>query len=179
MAGSVIRQKVCHGLAPSVEAACSWSSPISWSTGSTSRTTKGSVTKIVARIMPGRPKITLKPARSRPQSQRRGHAEDDVDRHRDRDDEQRQVEGRLGGRGGDRREELGQAGREGAPQDDGDRDADQREEVAEGDHTQRQAGAAGDLHESLSSRRWVRPDRIRSTRRVTKAMASRATDTAA
>ena len=40
-------------LAPSVAAACSCSVPISRSTGTTSRTTNGSETKIVARTMPG------------------------------------------------------------------------------------------------------------------------------
>ena len=49
----MIRQKVCHQFAPSVCAACSCSSPISCSTGTTSRTTNGSETKIVARIIPG------------------------------------------------------------------------------------------------------------------------------
>ena len=53
-----MRQKVCHQLAPSVRAACSCSSPISCSTGTTSRTTKGSVTKIVASTIPGTAKVT-------------------------------------------------------------------------------------------------------------------------
>ena len=61
MAGSVIFQKVCHGEAPSVEAACSCSSPISRSTGTTSRTTNGSETNTVASTMPGSAKITWKP----------------------------------------------------------------------------------------------------------------------
>ena len=39
--------------APSVDAACSCSSPISRSTGTTSRTTNGSETKIVARTIAG------------------------------------------------------------------------------------------------------------------------------
>ena len=55
------RQKVCHGEAPSVAAACSCSVPISRSTGTTSRTTNGSETKIVARIIPGVEKITWMP----------------------------------------------------------------------------------------------------------------------
>ena len=50
--GSVTRQKVCQPLAPSVDAACSWSSPISWSTGTTSRTTNGSETNAVAIAIP-------------------------------------------------------------------------------------------------------------------------------
>ena len=54
IAGSVTFQKVCQGEAPSVFAASSWSVPISWRTGITSRTTNGSETKIVARTMPGR-----------------------------------------------------------------------------------------------------------------------------
>src|SRR6478736_3222902 len=69
MAGRVIRQNVCHPEAPRVAAACSCSSPISWSTGSTSRTTKGMVTKIVASTMPGSPKMTLKPRASTPPNQ--------------------------------------------------------------------------------------------------------------
>ncbi len=48
------RKKVCSGPAPSVAAACSCSVPISRSTGIVSRTTNGSETNIVARIMPGR-----------------------------------------------------------------------------------------------------------------------------
>ena len=46
---------------PSVDAACSCSVPISRSTGTTSRTTNGSETKIVARIIPGTEKITWIP----------------------------------------------------------------------------------------------------------------------
>ena len=53
-----MRQKVCAREAPSVAAASSCSSPISCSTGSTSRTTNGSVTKIVASTIPGSEKIT-------------------------------------------------------------------------------------------------------------------------
>ena len=48
-----MRQNVCQPEAPSVAAACSCSSPISCSTGATSRTTNGSETKIVASTMPG------------------------------------------------------------------------------------------------------------------------------
>ena len=62
MAGSVIRQKACQRDAPSVAAACSWSSPTSRSTGATSRTTNGSVTKIVASRMPGKLKRICTPA---------------------------------------------------------------------------------------------------------------------
>jgi hypothetical protein len=47
--------------APSVAAACSWSVPISRSTGITSRTTNGSETKIVASTMPGVEKTTRMP----------------------------------------------------------------------------------------------------------------------
>ncbi len=50
--GSVIRQNVCQPEAPSVAAACSCSSPISTSTGATSRTTNGSETNTVASTMP-------------------------------------------------------------------------------------------------------------------------------
>ena len=46
-------RKVWKRDAPSVQAASSWSVPTSRSTGITSRTTKGSVTKIVARTIPG------------------------------------------------------------------------------------------------------------------------------
>src|SRR5579859_6777777 len=62
MPGIVIRQNTWSGEAPSVNAACSWSVPISRSTGSTSRTTSGSVTKMVARTSPGRANITCTPA---------------------------------------------------------------------------------------------------------------------
>ena len=51
------RKKVWSGPAPSVAAACSCSVPISRSTGIVSRTTKGSDTNIVARIMPGTEKM--------------------------------------------------------------------------------------------------------------------------
>ncbi len=51
--GSVIRQNVCQPEAPSVCAACSCSVPISRSVGTTSRATKGSVTKIVAITIEG------------------------------------------------------------------------------------------------------------------------------
>ena len=51
--GSVIRQKVCQPEAPSVWAACSCSSPISRSVGTTSRATNGSETKIVASTIAG------------------------------------------------------------------------------------------------------------------------------
>ena len=61
MDGSVIRQKVCHQPEPSVAAASSWSVPSSCSTGSTSRTTNGRVTKTLASTMPGRPKMILNP----------------------------------------------------------------------------------------------------------------------
>ena len=54
IAGSVTRKKVWNGPAPSVAAACSCSVPISRSTGIVSRTTNGSETNMVARIMPGR-----------------------------------------------------------------------------------------------------------------------------
>jgi len=54
----VIRQKVWRPLAPRLRAACSWSSPISVRTGTTSRITSGSATKQVAMIMPGVLKMT-------------------------------------------------------------------------------------------------------------------------
>ena len=61
MLGRVIRQNVCGALAPRLRAACSWSSPISWSTGTTSRITSGRATKQVAMIMPGESKMTWQP----------------------------------------------------------------------------------------------------------------------
>src|SRR6478609_4152501 len=61
MDGSVMRQNVCHHWAPSVEDASSWSVPSSCSTGSTSRMTNGTVTKMLANTMPGNPKMILKP----------------------------------------------------------------------------------------------------------------------
>ena len=59
-----MRQNVCQPPAPSVAAACSCSSPISLSTGVTSRTTNGSETKIVASTIPGTEKITWMTAES-------------------------------------------------------------------------------------------------------------------
>src|SRR6476660_5700783 len=61
MDGSVMRQNVCHHWAPSVEDASSWSVPSSCSTGSTSRMTNGTVTKMLASTMPGKPKMILNP----------------------------------------------------------------------------------------------------------------------
>src|SRR5205085_758346 len=62
IAGSVMRRKVAKPDAPRVAAACSCSVPISRSTGTTSRTTNGSETKIVASTIPGSEKITWMPA---------------------------------------------------------------------------------------------------------------------
>ena len=61
MDGKVIRQNVCHQPEPSVAAASSCSVPTSCSTGWTSRTTNGKVTKVLARTIPGKPKMILKP----------------------------------------------------------------------------------------------------------------------
>ena len=61
MDGSVIRQNVCHHVEPRVAAASSWSVPNSCRTGSTSRMTKGSVTKMLASTMPGSPKMIFSP----------------------------------------------------------------------------------------------------------------------
>ena len=61
IAGRVTRRNVWNGEAPSVAAACSCSMPISRSTGTTSRTTNGSETKIVTRIIPGSAKTTWIP----------------------------------------------------------------------------------------------------------------------
>ena len=58
IAGSVTRQNVWQPLAPSVRAACSCSSPISRSVGTTSRATNGSDTKIVAITIAGVAKRT-------------------------------------------------------------------------------------------------------------------------
>ena len=57
----LIRQNVCHQPDPKVAAASSWSVPSSCSTGSTSRITNGTVTKMLASTMPGNPKMILKP----------------------------------------------------------------------------------------------------------------------
>src|SRR5690349_3688701 len=61
MDGRVMRQNVCHQLDPSVAAASSWSVPISCNTGSTSRITNGTVTKMLANTMPVKPKTILRP----------------------------------------------------------------------------------------------------------------------
>ena len=85
----MIRQNTCQPRAPSVLAACSWSMPSSSSTGSTSRTTNGSETKIVASIMPGTEKITdgrAEPAVLAPDEDQR--EADDHRRHREREVDQ-------------------------------------------------------------------------------------------
>jgi hypothetical protein len=64
IAGSVILRKVEIGEAPSVHAASSCSVPISLSTGTTSRTTKGSETKIVASTIAGSAKTIWMPCAS-------------------------------------------------------------------------------------------------------------------
>ena len=64
MAGSVIRRRVWTPLAPRLRAACSWSSPSSSRTGTTSRIISGSATNTVAMIMPGVEKMIWKPADS-------------------------------------------------------------------------------------------------------------------
>ena len=56
-----MRHSVCQSVEPRVAAACSCSVPISMSTGATSRTTNGSVTKTLANTMPGSPKMIFKP----------------------------------------------------------------------------------------------------------------------
>ena len=66
MLGSVIRRNVCTTFAPRLRDACSISSPISDSTGTTSRITSGSATKTVAMIMPGVAKMTGMPALASP-----------------------------------------------------------------------------------------------------------------
>ena len=91
--GSVIRQNVCQREAPSVDAASSCSLPISCSTGSTSRTTNGSVTKIVASTMPGSEKITGRSAPPSQPSLPQNRISDDADDHRR--DRERQVDDRL------------------------------------------------------------------------------------
>ena len=58
MLGRVIRRNVWRAPAPRLRAACSWSSPISLRTGTTSRMTRGRATKQVAMIMPGVLKMT-------------------------------------------------------------------------------------------------------------------------
>ena len=53
MFGSVMRRKICQPRAPRLTPATSSSEPIASITGSSSRATKGKVTKAVARIRPG------------------------------------------------------------------------------------------------------------------------------
>ena len=65
IAGRVTRQNVCQPLAPRVAAACSCSSPISCSTGITSRTTNGSETNITASTIPTGVKMTSIPTAAR------------------------------------------------------------------------------------------------------------------
>ena len=57
MLGSVTRKKVCQPLAPSDSAASSSCVPCSCISGTSSRATKGKVTKIVASTMPGTAKM--------------------------------------------------------------------------------------------------------------------------
>ena len=81
-------------------------------------------------------------------------AEDDVERHDDRDDEQRQVEGGDGGGCAHRLDERAEAGLERAPQDEDDRHGDEDDEVAEGDaRADRAAPGSRVLMRDSSSRR--------------------------
>ena len=65
-----MRQNVAVREAPSVQAASSWSVPTSRSTGTTSLTTNGSDTKIVASTIPGIEKMTRTPlSRNQPPTQ--------------------------------------------------------------------------------------------------------------
>ena len=59
-----MRQNVCQEEAPSVRAACSCSSPISRSVGTTSRATNGSETNTVASTIAGSAKSTWMSLRS-------------------------------------------------------------------------------------------------------------------
>ena len=97
MAGSVTRQNVCQAPAPSVAAACSCSSPISCSTGATSRTTNGIETKIVARTMPGTEKMIWMPVvgEPRPEPARAAVEQQQRETDHDRRDRERQVDQRV------------------------------------------------------------------------------------
>ena len=96
MAGNAIRRSVCHADAPSVAAAASCSTPISRSTGSTSRTTNGSVTTMVARTMLGTAKMIWIPQSARkPNQPSTTPHEDQRDTHDHRRDREREVDDRL------------------------------------------------------------------------------------
>jgi hypothetical protein len=94
MAGSVTRQNVCQSDAPRVRDASSCSVPISRSTGTTSRTTKGSETKIVAITIPGVEKITRMPCSGQPPAEPAVAPVDEDQRQADDDrgDGERQVD---------------------------------------------------------------------------------------
>ena len=81
-------------LAPSVLAACSCSSPISCSTGTTSRTTNGSETKIVARTIPGSAKRIWMPLSRSTSPNHPVRAVEEIQREADDDrrDRERQVD---------------------------------------------------------------------------------------
>ena len=64
-----MRRKTWNGAAPSVSAACSCSIPISRRTGTTSRTTNGIETNIVASTIPGTANRIVRPWPASPPSQ--------------------------------------------------------------------------------------------------------------
>ena len=88
-----MRQNVCQRLAPSVDAACSWSSPTSRSTGVTSRTTNGTEMKIVASTIPGTAKMTWNGQVAEPAAA--AVDEDQRQADDDRRDRERQVDQRV------------------------------------------------------------------------------------
>ena len=95
--GSVIRQNVCQPEAPSVCAACSCSSPISRSVGTTSRATNGTETKIVASTIDGSANSTWMPWPSEPRAEPAGAAVEQEEREADDDrrERERQVDERV------------------------------------------------------------------------------------
>ena len=64
MLGRLTRKKVCQPLAPRARAASSSSCPCACSSGISSRATKGKVTKIVARTIPGTAKMICRSCRA-------------------------------------------------------------------------------------------------------------------
>ena len=92
-----MRQNVCQPFAPSVRAACSCSSPISRSVGTTSRATNGSETKIVAITIAGSANSTSMPALLEPAAEPALAAVEQEEREPDDDgrERERQVDERV------------------------------------------------------------------------------------
>src|SRR5581483_4366853 len=123
-----MRMNVVSAREPSVAAASSCSVPISRSTGTTSRTTNGSDTNVVASRIPGYAKRMRCPCAVSHDRERAEDAEERVERDGDDRDLERQPQRVHGVRIRDGRPERTEARLERAVEDERDgRDQDQRE----------------------------------------------------